>query len=167
VLYATGGTRRLVVALDAATEEVLWVHGEPEGARATGAPRQLSGRGVAYWTDGKEERILYVTPGYRLIALAAHTGVAVASFGENGAVDLKLNDDQTIFPDLTTGEIGLQSTPIVAGNTVIVGASFREGMTPKRMRNNKGYVRGFDARTGKRLGRVHGQHRRLDAGFGR
>ena len=144
-----------VIALDAGTGEVLWVHGEHEGARAAAAPRQLSGRGLAYWTDGKEERILYVTPGYRLIALDAKTGVPVPTFGENGAVDLKLNDDQTILPDLTTGEIGLQSAPVVAGNTVIIGAAFREGMTPKSMRNNKGYVRGFDVRTGKRLWIFH------------
>ena len=155
VLYASGGTRRSVVALDAATGELLWVHGEHEGPRGAAAPRQLSGRGVAYWTDGREERILYVTPGYRLIALDAHTGTPVLSFGKNGAVDLKLNDDQNILPDLTTGEIGLQSAPVVAGNTVIVGASFREGMTPKSMRNNKGYVRGFDARTGRRLWIFH------------
>jgi len=155
VLYATGGTRRSVVALDAATGELLWVHGEHEGERAMAAPRQLSGRGLAYWTDGKEERVLYVTPGYRLVALDAKTGVPVHSFGENGLVDLKLNDDQTILPDLTTGEIGLQSTPVVSGNTVIIGASFREGMTPKSMRNNKGYVRGFDVRTGKRLWIFH------------
>jgi quinoprotein glucose dehydrogenase len=154
-IYATGGTRRSVVALDAGTGELLWVHGEHEGERGMAAPRQLSGRGVAYWTDGKEERILYVTPGYRLVALDAKTGAPVRTFGENGLVDLKLNDDQTIFPDLTTGEIGLQSTPIVAGNTVMVGASFREGMTPKSMRNNKGYVRGFDVRTGKRLWIFH------------
>ena len=165
VLYTTGGTRRSVVALDAASGEVLWVHGEHEGARGTAAPRQLSGRGVAYWSDGKEERILYVTPGYRLIALDAHTGVPVPSFGENGSVDLKLNDDQTIFPDLTTGEIGLQSAPIVAANTVIVGASFREGMTPKSMRNNKGYVRGFDARTGKRLWIFHTIPMKTEPGY--
>ena len=155
VLYATAGTRRSVVALDAATGEVLWVHGEHEGARAMAAPRQLSGRGVAYWTDGRQERILYVTPAYRLIALDAKTGVPIQSFGDNGAVDLKLNDDQTIFPDLTTGEIGLQSAPVVAANTVIIGASFREGMTPKSMKNNKGYVRGFDVRSGKRLWIFH------------
>jgi len=155
VLYATAGTRRSVVALDAATGEVLWVHGEHEGARAMAAPRQLSGRGVAYWTDGRQERILYVTPAYRLIALDAKTGVPIQSFGDNGAIDLKLNDDQTIFPDLTTGEIGLQSAPVVAANTVIIGASFREGMTPKSMKNNKGYVRGFDVRSGKRLWIFH------------
>jgi quinoprotein glucose dehydrogenase len=74
VLYSTAGTRRAVVALEAATGELLWVHGENEGPRGTNAPRILSGRGLAYWTDGREERILYVTPGYRLIALNAKTG---------------------------------------------------------------------------------------------
>ncbi len=154
-LYATAGSRRAVVALDAATGELLWVHGEHEGARGAAAPRQLSGRGLAYWSDGKQERILYVTPGYRLIALDAKTGIRISSFGNSGAVDLKLDDDQNIFPDLTTGEIGLQSAPVVAKNTIIIGAAFREGMTPKSMRNNKGYVRAFDVRTGKRLWIFH------------
>src|SRR5436190_3775130 len=149
-LYATAGSRRAVIALDPATGELLWVHGEHEGARGAAAPRQLSGRGVAYWSDGKEERILYVTPGYRLICLDAKTGALISSFGNNGAVDLKLDDDQTFLPDITTGEIGFQSAPVVAKDTVIVGAAFREGFTPKSMRNNKGYVRGFDVRTGKR-----------------
>src|ERR1700678_2532744 len=46
-LYATGGSRRDVVCLDAATGEVLWLHRSPdEGLRARNAPRQLSGRGV-------------------------------------------------------------------------------------------------------------------------
>jgi quinoprotein glucose dehydrogenase len=154
-VYATAGSRRAAVALDAATGELLWVHGEREGARGAAAPRQLSGRGLAYWSDGKEERILYVTPGYRLIALDAKTGAPVPSFGKGGAVDLKLDDDQTFLPDITTGEIGLQSAPVVAKDTVIIGAAFREGMTPKSMRNNKGYVRGFDVRTGKRLWIFH------------
>ena len=155
VLYATAGTRRSVVALDAASGELLWTHGEHEGARGAAAPRQLSGRGLAYWSDGKQQRILYVTPGYRLIALDAKTGGAIPTFGKNGAVDLKLDDDQNIFPDLTTGEIGIQSAPVVAKDTVIVGAAFREGMTPKSFHNNKGYVRGFDVRTGKRLWIFH------------
>ena len=50
-----------------------------EGNRAAIAPRQLSGRGVSYWTDGKgDERILYVTTGYRLVALNAKTGALIA-----------------------------------------------------------------------------------------
>jgi quinoprotein glucose dehydrogenase len=155
VVYATAGSRRAAIALDAATGELMWVHGEREGERGANAPRQLSGRGLAYWSDGKEERIFYVTPGYRLIALNAKTGTRIASFGKGGEVDLKLDIDQTILPDLTTGEIGLQSAPTVAKDTILIGAAFREGMTPKTMRNNKGYVRGFDVRTGKRLWIFH------------
>src|ERR1035437_6907958 len=155
VVYTTAGSRRAAIALDAATGELLWVHGEHEGERGAAAPRQLSGRGLAYWTDGKQERILYVTPGYRLICLDAKNGQLVTSFGKNGVVDLKLDDDQTILPDLTTGEIGLQSAPVVAKDTIIIGAAFREGMTPKSMRNNKGYVRGFDVKTGKRMWIFH------------
>jgi quinoprotein glucose dehydrogenase len=153
VLYTTAGTRRAVVALDAATGELLWVHGEKEGARGANAPRQLSGRGVAYWSDGAEERILYVTPGYRLIALDAKTGAKVPGFGKDGVVDLKLDIDQDI--DLVTGEIGMQSAPVVARDAVIIGAAFREGFTPRTHKNNKGYVRAFDVRTGKRLWIFH------------
>jgi len=165
VLYATAGSRRAVVALDPETGELLWVHGEREGERGAAAPRQLSGRGLAYWSDGKVERILCITPGYQLISLDAKNGVRVPTFGANGAVDLKLDDDQQILPDITTGEIGFQSAPVVAGNTVIAGASFREGMTPKSMRNNKGYVRGFDVRTGKRLWIFHTIPKRGEFGY--
>src|SRR2546423_1406358 len=153
VLYSTAGSRRAVVALDAATGEELWVHAEREGARGAAAPRQLSGRGLAYWSNGADERILYVTPGYRLVALNARTGVPVAAFGVDGVVDLKRDDDQEI--DLVTGEIGLHATPIVAGNVIVVGAAHRSGAVPRGIRNVKGYVRGFDARSGKRLWIFH------------
>ena len=165
VLYATAGSRRAIVALDPVTGELLWVHGEHEGARGGAAPRQLSGRGLSYWTDGKDERIVYVTPGYQLICLDAKTGMRISSFGDKGAVDLKLNDDQDIFPDLITGEIGVQSAPVVAKDTVIIGAAFREGMTPRSMRNNRGYVRGFDVRTGKRLWIFHTIPKKGETGY--
>src|ERR1700730_16059830 len=156
-LYSTGGSRRAVVALDASTGEMLWMHSEDEGARGTNAPRQLSGRGLAYWTDSRpgsnDERILYVTPGYRLIALSAKTGVPVPGFGRSGIVDLKLDDDQVI--DLETGEVGLHATPVVAGDVVIVGAAHRASGAPKVKHNVNGYVRGFDVRTGKRLWIFH------------
>jgi len=155
VLYATAGSRRGVIALDAATGELLWVHGEHEGARGAAAPRQLSGRGLAYWSDGKEARVLYVTPGYFLIALDAKTGQRVSSFGDNGAVDLKADDDQKIEPDLTTGEIGWQSAPTVSGDLVLIGSAFREGFTPTSYRNNKGSARAYDVRTGHKLWEFH------------
>jgi quinoprotein glucose dehydrogenase len=153
VLYSTAGTRRAVVAIDPETGEELWVHSEREGARALAAPRQLSGRGLAYWTDGKEERILYVTIGYQLVALNAKTGMRVPTFGNNGIIDLKQNNDQVIDP--MSAEIGLHSTPMVAGNVVIIGAAHKSGGIPTGKTNVKGYVRGFDVRTGKRLWIFH------------
>ncbi|HTE47247.1 MAG TPA: PQQ-binding-like beta-propeller repeat protein, partial [Gemmatimonadaceae bacterium] len=165
VLYTTGGTNRAVVALDAVTGAQKWVHREDEGERGSSAPRLLSGRGLSYWTDGREERILYVTPGYRLIALNAKTGTPVPSFGINGVVDLKTDIDQTILPDLVTGEIGYQGAPVVAQNVVIIGAAFREGTAPKSYKNNKGYIRGFDVRTGKRLWTFHTIPKKGEPGY--
>src|SRR6266436_1397504 len=153
ILYATGGTRRAVVALRAETGELLWTHSEFGGARAGAAPRQLSGRGLSYWTDGRDERILYVTPGYRLVALDARTGNRISGFGKEGIVDLKVGvvygTGQQI--DLETGDAGLHSTPTVVKDVAIVGMSMKESMTVKTHNNAKGQVRAFDVRTGKQL----------------
>jgi quinoprotein glucose dehydrogenase len=154
VVYTTGGTRRSVVALDAKTGELIWAYSLREGQRAANSPRQLSGRGVSYWSDGRgDDRVIYVTTGYRLIELNAKTGVPIGSFGSAGQVDLKLgvvkgNGEQI---DLDSGEIGLHATPAVAGNVVIVGSSMREGATVPTHNNTKGLVRGFDVRTGRKL----------------
>ena len=74
-LYVTAGARRDVICLDAITGEIIWMHREDEGERGRVAPRALSGRGCSYWTDGKIERIIYVTPGYRLKSLDIATGI--------------------------------------------------------------------------------------------
>src|SRR4029453_1557519 len=130
VLYTTGGTRRSVIALDARTGELIWAHSLREGKRAAVAPPQLSGRGGAYWTDGKgDERVLYVTTGYRLVALNAKNGAVINSFGKDGMVDLKVGvvkgaNEQI---DLETGEIGVHSTPVVVKDVVIGGGAMREG----------------------------------------
>jgi len=154
VLYATGGTRRSVVALDGKTGEEIWQHSLREGKRAGISPRQLSGRGLSYWTDGRgDERILYVTTGYRLVELNAKTGAMISSFGNNGIVDLKVGavfgNRQPI--DLETGEIGWHATPAIVKDVAIVGSSFREGATVPTHNNTKGLVRAFDVRTGKLL----------------
>jgi len=154
VLYSTAGTRRAVVALDAATGELLWVHSLNEGERGAAAPRLLSGRGLAYWSDGREARIIYVTPGYQMVALDAKTGTRAAGFGRNGIVDLKQDFDQAPI-DLTNGSVGLHAAPVIAKDVVIIGAAFETGANPKSKTNIKGYVRGFDVRTGKRLWVFH------------
>ena len=154
VLYTTAGTRRSVIALDPKTGELLWTHNMREGRRAAIAPRQLSGRGLSYWTDGKgDERILYVTPGYRLVELNAKTGAEIPAFGDHGVVDLKVGAVTGLNKqiDLETGEIGLHATPLIAKDVVIVGSSFKEGTQPITHNNTKGLVRAYDIHTGKKL----------------
>lgn len=156
VLYATAGTRRTAIALDAVTGELMWMHSMREGLRGGMAPRQLSGRGLSYWSDGKgDDRIFYVTTGYRLVALNAHTGVPIDSFGTdgNGILDLKIGAVQgnEVQIDLVTGEIGLHATPTVTGDLIIVGSAMKEGMTIDNYNNTKGLVRAFDVRTGKKV----------------
>ena len=157
MIYTTAGTRRSIIALRADTGELVWVHAEFEGQRAVNSPRQLSGRGLSYWTDGREERILYVTTGYRLIALDAKTGNRIPNFGKDGVVDLKVGvfygNGQQI--DLEKGDAGLHSTPIVVKDTVIVGMAMKEGFTVKTHNNVKGQVRAYDVRTGKQLWAFH------------
>src|SRR6266853_821715 len=167
VIYTTGGTRRSVVALDAKTGELNWVHSIHEGKRAAVSPRQLSGRGVAYWTNGAgDERVIYMTTGYRLVELDAKTGAMIKSFGTNGVVDLKVGVvkgvDQQI--DLETGEIGIHSTPIVVKDVVIVGSSMKEGQTVETHNNTKGLGRAFDVRTGKKLWQFNTMPRRGEFG---
>lgn len=147
-LFLTAGSRRDCVCIDAATGELLWMYRLDEGQRALNSPRQLSGHGCSYWTDGKQERILFVTIGYQLVSLDAATGRPDPSFGTNGVVDLKRDFDQELDPE--TADVGLHATPMVARDTVVVGAAHSAGDVPPIRRNVKGYVRGFDVRTGKR-----------------
>ena len=155
VVYSTAGTRRAVVALDAGTGELLWMHSEHEGKRGEAAPRQLSGRGLSYWpgTATEKPRIVYVTPGYQMVALDAKTGLPAAGFGRNGIVDLKEEDDQPI--DLEKGEMGLHASPVIAKDVIVVGAAHLPGGAPKSRIHEKGFIRGYDARTGKRLWIFH------------
>lgn len=162
-IYSTGGSRRAVVALDAATGELRWVYSLDEGGRAEAAPRRLSGRGLALWQQGEETRIIYVTPGYRMIALDADTGRPIASFGNNGVVDLKQGLDQQVDP--IDSDIGLHATPIVANDVVIVGAAHRTGGNAPSRENVKGFVRGYNVRTGERLWIFHTVPRPGEYGF--
>ncbi len=159
VLYTTAGTRRSVIALDAKTGELHLV-AQPARGQARRRSRRASSRVAASPTGptaAATSGSSTTRTGYRLVALNAKTGQPVASFGNQGVVDLKSGAirgaDQQI--DLESGEIGIHSTPTVAGNTVIVGAAFREGMTVNTHNNTKGLVRAFDVRTGKQLWRFN------------
>src|SRR5213078_1859832 len=81
------------------------------------------------------------------------TGGTRRSVGKDGVLDLKVGalvgKGEQI--NLETGEIGLHSTPTVAKDVVIVGSSFREGLTVKSHNNTKGLIRAWDVRTGRLL----------------
>jgi len=173
-VYTTAGSRRAVVALDAKTGELKWVYSMNEGLRAAIAPRQLSGRGVSYWTDGNgDDRIAFITTGYRLVELNAKTGQPVDAFGDHGVVDLKVGAYTGVMGqpgvykqiDLTTGEIGLHSTPTVVDNTILIGSSFKEGSQPLEQNNTKGLTRAFDARTGKLIWTFHNIPQKGEFGY--
>src|ERR1700730_10978727 len=163
VLYSTVGDRRDVVARDAATGEGIWTHREDGGRRAEVAPRRLSGRGLAYWANGDDKRIVYFTQGYRMIELNAKTGNRIPSFGFDGVVDLKQDDDQEIDP--MSSEIGIHATPAIGRDTIVVGAAHKPGGVPTSKTNVKGYVRGYDVRTGKRKWIFHTVPKPGETGF--
>ena len=163
VLYTTGGSRRAVTALDAATGEQLWVYGLNEGERGANAPRRLSGRGLAFWSKGRDKRVLYVTPGYQLVALNAETGRPVESFGKRGVVDLYDTLDQG--GEWDKRQIGLHSPPTIANGVVIVGAAHTPLSPANQASNVIGYIRGFDVVSGKLLWTFHTVPRRGEPGY--
>lgn len=155
VLYATAGSRRSVVAIDPGSGETLWMYRLDEGERGAEAPRPNSGRGVAYWAPGgvnETDRVFVITPGFHLVALDARSGRPISEFGEDGVLDLMVGVRGDIPP---VGRIGSSSPPVIVGDVVVVGSAQEVGMSPDSMRNIKGDVRGFDARTGELLWTFH------------
>ena len=153
VLYATAGTRRAAVAIDAGSGETLWAYRMDEGERGASAPRPNSGRGVAYWSDGDQETIFLITPAYNLVALSAKTGRPVPDFGIDGVVDLRRGLGRDI--DIDTARIGSTSPAVVVGDVVVVGNAFPAGSRPPTKEMMAGHIRGYDVRTGERLWIFH------------
>ena len=162
LLYFTAGSHRAVVAADAGTGETQWLWKNDETERYDKAPRKGSGRGVAYWTDGRDERIFTVTPGFRLVALNAKNGYPISGFGQDGVVDL--------FKELGVagdpiGTIGNTSPPVVTHDLVIIGPALAESSHPKSQRNTKADIMAFDVRTGKKVWAFHTVPRRGELGY--
>jgi quinoprotein glucose dehydrogenase len=150
-LFFTAGVSRTVVAADAATGETLWVYRGDDTAER-GAVRPVN-RGLSYWSDGKgDDRILFVTPGYQLVALNAKTGLPIASFGVDAHVDLWKGLDRQVVLKAT---IGATSPPVIVRDVAVVGASLKVGVALPTKLNTPGYVRGYDVRTGKLLWTFH------------
>jgi quinoprotein glucose dehydrogenase len=161
VLYFTAGDRRSVVAVDAGNGETLWVWRMDEGERHQRAPRRNSGRGVSYWADGQDQRIVVITPGFRVVSLDARTGVPIPGFGVKGVVDLF---DEYEFRGGLTGRIGNTSPAVIARNTIIVGPALLVGVRTN-IDNVKADIMAFDVRTGRRKWVFHTIPRKGEPGY--
>ncbi len=137
-------------AIDARTGETLWVHDPRIYEAGTPAPAPWAYRGVAYWENGGEARIVWGTGDGYLVAVDAKTWLPAAEFGDNGRVDLTEN-----LPRATRGQrdnlnllpLSSQSAPLVVGDTIIVGSSINDFSITKEM--PPGFARAYDARTGR------------------
>lgn len=170
VLYSTASATRDVVALDAASGQLLW-HWRPTGDLLKWNDiidplARTSGRGVSYWTDGVgDQRIFVVMGNYMLVALDAKTGRQVASFGKNGVVDMVENLRWNERPGLPReGRVANSSPPAIVGNVLVSSISMHTGSTPNLPgasineqwpMNIPGDVVAYDTKTGKMLWRFN------------
>ena len=149
LLYVAAGDGS-IVALNPGTGATVWGYVSPELRAAEAADvsqpakevlaGQSSKRGVAYWTDGKDARIVTIM-GRSLVALDAKSGAPVPGFGAAGVVDLTKGLRRTVTSFRWT------SLPTIVKDVIVVGGTTSgEGNQPA-----PGDVRGFDVRTGKQL----------------
>ena len=145
VLY-TSTSLSQVAAIDAATGQTKWVF-DP-GSYALGMPTNLGWlhRGVAYWRDGADERIIMLTGHAFMIALDAKTGRPLEGFGIKGRVDLTEGLGR---PVPSRRLYGHTSPPVIVRDVIVVGSSVLG--FPIREAMPVGDVRGFDIRTGQQL----------------
>ncbi len=137
VLYASDGIG-LVEAFDPATGRTLWVQESTDLG-----PEALAGtstRGIAYWRNGADERILSVRPPY-LYAVSLKTGELIRSFGEAGKVDLRTGLGPQPQP------FNFTSAPLIVKDIAVIGSSIADN--PNLKEGTRGDVRGYDVKTGK------------------
>ena len=160
VLYFSMDQRRVIIAADAGTGETLWMYRLDEGERFVAAPRKIH-RGVSYWSDGNgDDRIVFATPGFQLVALDADTGIPVAGFGNNGIVDMLTALEGDFDGDLL-GRLGNSSPVVISHDTIVVGPA----MGRLNKVNAKGDVLAFDARTGQKKWNFHTIPRNGEFGY--
>lgn len=165
VLYITAGATRNVLALDATSGQILWLWRPQEGERYDDAPRKGAGRGVSFYRDGDETRIITITPGFQLVSLDAKTGIPDPNFGENGKVDMYVGLRNAFADGYDDIDIGSSMPPLVMNDVVVVGPAHRVGMRPRSKTNVVGDVRGYDARTGEHLWTFHTIPERGEVGY--
>src|SRR5262245_62011708 len=144
LLYMSTGMGT-VAALNAGNGQVVWLDAPPP--QSPGDPPMAAARGVAYWADGSDERIIAVTGAY-LVALNARTGQRIATVGAGGQIDLRQGLSRAF------DSYSWRSAPLVVRNVIVVGSvvgDIDSAGRPVQMDAPPGDVRGYDVRTGKLL----------------
>ena len=137
--------------IDAKTGNTKWIY-DPK-SYSSGTPTNSlmwNSRGCAYWTDGSQSRVVWGTGDGYLIAVDAKTGRPCADFGNQGRVDLCAGIPRAqrgTRDELNAQLLSMSSPPVVVRDVVITGAAVSDRRTTKE--NPPGWVRGWDARTGK------------------
>lgn len=152
VLYLNTPTS-VGAAIDAATGRTLWTY-NPKSYEAGTTTMSLrwNQRGVAYWRDGDDARVLWGTGDGYLVAVDARTGRPVSGFGVEGKVDLMAGLPRAVRGSrdyLNALTYSVQSPPIVVGDVVVTPASISSLVIRKEQ--IPGWIRGHDVRTGRLL----------------
>jgi quinoprotein glucose dehydrogenase len=148
ILYVSTSMSQ-VSAIDAASGETVWVYDPETWKNGTPSNNGFVHRGVAYWADGDDQRILYGTGDGYLICLNARTGKPIAGFGSNGRIDLTSGLGRSVNRDL----YGVSSPPVICRDVVVMGSKVHDVPVAKVM--PPGDVRGFDVRTGEQMWIFH------------
>lgn len=141
VAYVSTGLSQ-VAALDIETGETLWVHNPKSYERGMVTHGLPQHRGVEYWTDGVEERIIIATGGRQLASLDANTGRPDPNFADGGWVDLLKDLGREVYGR----NIGHNKPTVVIDDTIVVGSIIMD--FPSLKTNPPGFLRGYDVRTG-------------------
>ena len=148
VAYLSTGLSQ-VAAIDLHSGETLWVHDPKSYERGMVTHGIFQHRGVEYWTDGEEERIIIATGGRQLVSLDAKTGKPNPDFADGDWVDLLQDLGRPVYAH----NIGHNKPTVVIKDTIVVGSIIMD--FPSLKRNPPGHVRGYDVRTGKLKWRFH------------
>lgn len=141
VLYTTTSLGQ-IAAIDPASGETLWSFDPVLYVDGRPAVHGFMTRGLAYWTDGEQERLFYAGGRTYLLSIDPETGRPDPQFGRAGRIDLKQGLGRTIDPSL----YAVSSPPLVIGDVVVIGSAMTEGTDYREA--PPGHVRGFNVRTG-------------------
>lgn len=148
ILYVSTSLSQ-VAALDAATGTTRWVYDPETWKNGTPSNNGFVHRGVAYWADADDQRILFGTGDGYLVCLNARTGKPISTFGRDGRIDLTEGLGRPVDRHL----YGVSSPPIISRDVVVMGSKIYDVPLVREM--PPGDVRGFDVRTGKQLWQFH------------